>query len=469
MMPLPVLIVDDDPQTLMLVQAQLSSAGIESSGSSDAQGALDSMAAHEPHVVVLDLSPAAASGNKLLSDIRSHSPRVDVIVIVGDPGVDEAVACMQLGAVDVVSRPFDPIRLVTAVRNTLQRRRVHDRVDRLADELRHVDSARMIGDSACMQEALAMLSRAASSDVTVLLQGESGTGKELAARAIHAGSTRRHAPFIPVNCGAIPEALIESEFFGHEKGSFTGADETRDGLFVHASGGSVLLDEVGELRIDLQVKLLRVLQERCVRRIGSDRSIPVDVRVIAASNRDLMKLTEVNGFRRDLYYRLAVFPVNLPPLRDRGADVEILARMFVQQFASLHSRPARDLSQDALNALRQHSWPGNVRELENLMERAVIIEQSDEVGRSSLPPYVFGPAEASSGGSSDAGHSGARPDGPASLLPLAEEERRIILNALEVCGWRVQTAARRLGIGRATIYRKIEKLGLRHRLTSTDS
>ena len=181
-----VLIVDDDPQTLMLVQAQLSSAGIESSGSSDAQGALDSMAAHEPHVVVLDLSLAAASGNKLLSDIRSHYPRVDVIVIVGDPGVDEAVACMQLGAVDVVSRPFDPIRLVTAVRNTLQRRRVHDRVDRLADELRHVDSARMIGDSACMQEALAMLSRAASSDVTVLLQGESGTGKELAARAIHA-------------------------------------------------------------------------------------------------------------------------------------------------------------------------------------------------------------------------------------------------------------------------------------------
>jgi DNA-binding NtrC family response regulator len=402
---------------------------------------------------------------------------------------DDVVECIQLGAVDYLPKSADQTRLVTSIGNAIKHAELLQRVDSLTSELRKDDGVdAILGRSDAMADAVGLLRRAAQSDVTVLIQGESGTGKELAARAIHAESHRKSGPFIAINCGAIPEGLIESELFGHEKGAFTGATATHQGCFERADGGTIFLDEIGELRPDLQVRLLRVLQDSCVQRVGGTTVRRVNMRVVAATNRDLKTEALAGRFREDLYFRLAVFPVGLPALRDRTGDIELLTEAFLEKFSARYSKRLAGLTDEAAAALDGFAWPGNVRELENIIERAVILEDGEMISLESIPTDITSLREGASAPSADSPSCSAGngisngagvPNDPAAMqslsavttetaatldeiAPFAEEERRIILRALQAARWNVQEAAERLELGRATIYRKIERYGLRN-------
>ncbi len=485
-----VLLVDDDPKLLRLVEFYLRSEGFETISAATGAEALEMMRTESPVAVVLDLLLPDISGTDLLAEFQKNHPTIPVVVLTAKTDVEEVVECMRLGAVDYVRKPFDETRLVTCVRNASCQGRLLERVESLSSRLREREGfGSILGRSRAIRRTIHLLERAASSDVTLLLQGESGTGKEVAARAVHTESTRRENPFIVVNCGAIPEGLIESELFGHERGSFTGATGMRVGCFEQADTGTIFLDEIGELRADLQVKLLRVLQERQVQRVGGSTTKSVDVRVIAATNRDLKAEVAVKNFREDLYYRLAVFPVLLPALRERESDLVLLARAFVERFAKHDGRRISGFTPEAQRVLESYAWPGNVRELENVVERAVILEDGPSISAQSLPDEIVlafraeqedasrlqsvGPEEqpvvARSAVVAELLSHPAHPDGfenesaggSCEIVPFEEEERRIILRALELTRWNVQEASKRLGIGRATIYRKIERYGLR--------
>lgn len=501
-----VLLVDDDPSLLRLVEHYLAAEGFDTVAAANGAQALACLKKDEPAVIVLDLLLPDVSGQELLAKFKKDWPAVPVVVLTAQTDFDQVVECMRLGAVDYVQKPFDATRLVTSIRNAGNQGRLEERVASLSSRLREKEGfASIIGKSSAIRRTIHLLERAAAGDVTVLLQGESGTGKEVAARAVHAESARHAGPFVAVNCGAIPEGLIESELFGHEKGAFTGAASARVGCFEQACGGTIFLDEIGELRADLQVRLLRVLQERQVQRVGSSTTVSIDVRVIAATNKDLKAEVAARDFREDLYYRLAVFPVVLPPLRERDGDVLLLARTFIERFASHDGKRVGGFTADAQSALERYPWPGNVRELKNVLERAVILEDggcisvnslADEIaaaldpaayrtGISGVPGVVRSAAVEQPGerggiptrgapassslvdpGVTHDGLNGAAagseaPSRPEDIVPLEEEERRIILRALELTRWNVQEASRRLGIGRATIYRKIERYGLK--------
>jgi two-component system NtrC family response regulator len=375
-----VLLVDDDPTVLRIVGEVLRQEGIESTTAATGAAALRAVEEDPPAAVVLDLGLPDIGGKEILARFQKERPTLPVVVLTAADRLEDVVECMQLGAVDYCHKTFEPTRLLASVRNAMARGTLQDRVERLATELRRGEGFdAFVGKSASLQKSIELLRRAATSDVTLLLDGESGTGKEVAARAVHAESGRRTGPFVGVNCGAIPEGLIESELFGHEKGAFTGATAVRRGRFEEADGGTLFLDEIGELRPDLQVRLLRVLQERKVQRVGGTGTRPVDVRVVAATNRDIKAAIASGGFREDLYYRLAVFPVRLPPLRDRDGDVSLLAEFFLRRFAGSHDRKTGGFSADARKALEKYRWPGNVRELENVIERAVIMEDGSQV------------------------------------------------------------------------------------------
>ncbi len=452
-----VLLVDDDAKLVRLVQLELGEEGLESVVAATGAEALARLEEEEPTTVVLDLQLPDVHGRALLERLARDWPHLPVVVLTAEGAIQEVVECMRLGAVDFVQKPFDRERLVTSIRNAERRGALEARVSALTRELRRGEGfAAIVGESPALRRTVELLQRASESDVTVLLEGESGTGKEVAARAIHADGARRSGPFVAVNCGAIPAGLIESELFGHERGAFTGASAARQGCFEQASGGTIFLDEVGELRPDLQVRLLRVLQERAIQRVGGNRPRPVDVRVIAATNRELQVMVAERSFREDLYYRLAVFPVRLPPLRDREGDVLLLAQAFVKRFAKGHARRLRGLSPEACRALEAYRWPGNVRELENVLERAVILEDGEAISLSSLPDAIVCALDARDGARAQPARAAARGE----IRPLEEEERAVIERALELTGWNVKEAAERLKIGRATIYRKIERYGL---------
>ncbi len=466
-----ILLVDDDPTILRLLEHALGREGLSTATAETGAEALEAIASQPPDVVVLDLVLPDASGRDLLAQFQDICPHVPVVVLTASDTVDDIVECMRLGASDYLQKPFDQTRVVTSVRNALRQGELRASVESLSGKLRSREGfAAIIGSSPPIRHTVDFLSRASTSDVVVLLQGESGTGKEVAARAIHTESGRRDGPFIAVNCGAIPEGLIESELFGHERGSFTGATAARTGSFEQANGGTIFLDEVGELRMDLQVRLLRVLQERVVRPIGGSEARSIDVRVIAASNRNLQQEAARGTFREDLYYRLAVFPITLPPLRDRGSDVLLLADAFAIRCASEAGKDIAGFSPEARHVLEQYHWPGNVRELQNIVERAAILEDGPRISVSSLPESVvrgagLEPRRAAgspdSYGVGDTVAAAIESMTADDIVPMDEEERRIIRRALELTNWDAQEASRRLRIGRATIYRKIERYGLR--------
>ena len=451
-----VLVVDDEPAVReslrMLLKREYS---IDTAESVDA--ALVAVAVSPPDLILLDVVMPDRSGLDLLGELSELGLEIPVIVLTATNTVAVAVEAMKLGATDFVTKPFELESLRLKVAQILERQVLEREVVRLRDEVRQRHRVgRMVGRSPAIQEAFRTIERLAKSSATVLISGESGTGKELAARAIHDLSNRSDQPFVPVNCGAIPRDLIESELFGHEKGSFTGAADRRIGRFEAASGGTLFLDEIGELEASLQVKLLRALQERVVERVGSSEPIPIDLRILAATNRDLEAEVAAGRFRSDLYYRVNVVPLVLPPLRERREDVALLADTFLARNAETRELPGPtpQLSDQAHRALLEYSWPGNVRELENAIEHGIAMTDGETIEVAELPLSVrrSGRAEA------------LREEWRKGQIDfeelVARFETEILREALERNEWNQTRTASRLGITRRSLKLKMDRLSI---------
>jgi two-component system nitrogen regulation response regulator NtrX len=449
--------VDDEKNIRLQVAGLLQDEGYRASGAPDAESGLALLAEEAPDLVLLDVMLPGMSGLEALERLRGRGEDVPVVLMSGQATVESAVRATKLGAFDYLEKPLDPARLLLTVRNALETARLRRRNRELSEPRA---ASALIGSSDAMRRLRADVARAAASDARVLVTGENGTGKELVARALHEGSARGAGPFVKVNCAAIPKDLIESELFGHEKGAFTGAAARRIGKVEQADGGSLLLDEVGDMALDAQAKLLRVLEEREVERVGGSETIRVDVRVIAATNQDLAAAIAGGSFREDLYYRLAVIPIRVPPLRERADDVPELVEHFRARFREETGRPLKGVDGDALAALASWSWPGNVRELRNVVERLEIMGEGDRIRAGDVERVLRGarPAGAAPGKPPE---PAPEEDAAGSLREILEAtERRIIARALDAAGGTVSEAARHLGLDRANLHRKMRRLGL---------
>jgi DNA-binding NtrC family response regulator len=421
-------------------------------------------------VACVDLGLGDIDGRDLIRHLVAADRHLPVVVITADRETDTAVAAMRSGAYDYVVKPLGRERLVQSVANALERRRLVEQVSRLEDELGASRAfASIIGEAPALKELLGQVQRVLDSDVAVCLNGESGTGKELVARAVHEGGRRRAGPFVALNCAAIPPSLQESELFGHERGAFTGAIAMRRGCFEQARGGTLFLDEVGEMSPSTQAALLRALQERVIRRVGGTAEIPVDVRIVCATHRDLGIAVQEGRFREDLYYRLVVFPIRVPPLRERREDIPPLVGHFLHKHRPDVGRDIGRVSPDAIEAMVRHPWPGNVRELGNVVHRAMLSCDGEELRLGDLPPELRALALSPVPRPSVVPPPPAVPafePGPATeleasdqIIEMRELEARAIRHAIRATGGNVAQAAKRLGIGRATIYRRLEELG----------
>jgi len=444
-----VLVVDDDQSMCDVLGTDLGRAGFGVTAVTSADEALLLLRDEEFDAVVTDLNMQGINGLELCERISASRPDVPVIVITGFGSLDTAVAAIRAGAYDFVTKPFDSEQLVLILNRAIQFRSLQDEVKRLRQTV--AESRRLegiIGESPAMKRVFDLMARVADSDVSVLITGETGTGKELVARGLHQASKRSCRAFVPINCAAIPETLLESELFGHVKGAFTDAKSARKGLFVEADGGTVFLDEISAMPLAIQAKLLRALQERRVRPVGGDKELEVDVRIIAASNRDLEEAVERQTFREDLLYRINVVTVDLPPLRIRGNDVLLMGQRFVRHFADRMGKRVLGLSSAVAGKLLAYSWPGNVRELQNCIERAVALTGYEQLTVEDLPDRIR---------SYNRAHVLALGDDPSELLPMEEVERRYVLRVLEAVGGNKKLAARILGFDRKTLYRKLER------------
>ncbi len=443
-----VLVVDDDAALCEFLVAALGPAGFAVTSTTDADEARRLVDATEPDVVVADLNLAPSSGLALCAEIVARRPELPIIVITAFGSLETAIGAIRAGAYDFLTKPFEIEALVVALERALERGALRREVAHLR---RTVDDARglgeLIGSSAVMRELFELVDRTAPSNAGVLVTGESGTGKELVARALHRRSRRSGGPFVAVNCAAIPDTLIESELFGHVRGAFTDARGARTGLFMQASGGTLFLDEVGELPLGMQAKLLRALQERLVRPVGADVEVACDVRVVAATNHDLEALVRDRRFREDLFFRLAVITLPVPPLRARGADVVLLARHFLARAAEELGTAERKLAPDALERLLAYEWPGNVRELQNAMQHAAALARAADVAADDLPERVRTPQAEDTG----------VPEAASPLVPLHEVERRHVLRVLQAVHGNKTLAAQALGIDRKTLQRKLRR------------
>jgi DNA-binding NtrC family response regulator len=439
-----VLVADDEPGLVRGLRRQLERGGYAVLEASDV-ALVRAQLAQEPEVVLLDLRLGVTSGLELLGELRERRPDTEIIVMTGYASIDSAVACMRAGAFDYLEKPFaDPHRVLQTLARALERRRLRVRNRELEGELgRRSALERVVAQSASMKRVLQTVRDLATNESNVLIEAESGTGKELIARAIHETSPRSRGPFVPVDCGALPEGMIEGELFGYLRGAFTGAVRDSEGLFRAAHGGTLFLDEIGELPLALQSKLLRAIQEREVRPLGATEAQAIDVRLVAATNRDLAGEVRAGRFRADLFYRLRVVSLALPPLRERPEDVAVLASHFVERAAQ--GTKVTGLEPEALERLIVHRWDGNVRELENTIEAAVALAQGTRITAADLRLSSFDEPR-------------AKP--PEHIeLSLASYERACLEEALRRCQGDVRAAAKLLGIGRSTFYRKLERPG----------
>ena len=452
-----ILVVDDEPGLRDMLAILFRREGLDVALAPGFAAARDAIAnAPEPYAVVLtDLLMPDGSGLDLLSLVKQRTVRTEVIVMTAHGGIETAIEAMKRGAYDFVTKPFATSELRALVHKALEKRAIVAENERLRAQLGREQGRELLGQSEAMRKIAEMIGRVAGARTTVLITGESGTGKERIARALHDAGERRGKPFMVVNCGAIPEALIEAELFGHERGAFTGAVTSRGGIFRDAEGGTVLLDEVGELPPPLQVKLLRVLQERKVRGVGSSAEVPVDVRILAATNRNVEEDVRAGRFRQDLYYRLNVIRIEVPPLRERREDVRLLAEHFLVRCAAEHSKDIRALSPDALRALEAYPFPGNARELENVIERAVALATGPTIGLGDLPGEISGAAAQATPALLALPEEGCQIDDV-----LGELERRLILQALERSGGVRTQAAKLLGVTLRSLRYRLQKQGL---------
>jgi DNA-binding NtrC family response regulator len=450
-----ILLVEDKDSLRRVLRLTLENAGYAVAEAADAREAAQELARAPFRLILTDLRMPHGSGLDVLRAARAADPEIPVVLMTAYGSVDEAVQAMKDGAHDFLQKPVDSNHLLLLVGRALEQARLRTENVLLREEWsRRYGFPRIIGESDSIKRAVSETQRVAQGDTTVLLLGESGTGKELFARAVHHLSPRRDKPFVAINCAAIPETLIESELFGHERGAFTGATERRAGKFELASGGTVFLDEIGELPLAAQGKLLRAIEEKTVDRVGGRAPVPVDVRIVAATNRDLRAASESGQFRRDLFFRLAVFPVEIPPLRDRGDDVVTLARHFAAQYGRELRKREATLSEAAVEALRLHTWPGNVRELENAVERACILADALTLGPADLGLASVGEARAPADAPAGFDLSGTLPE--AAERAVREVERRKIMDALTAADGNKTRAAESLGVSYKTLLTKIK-------------
>ncbi|MGC9984971.1 MAG: sigma-54 dependent transcriptional regulator [Polyangia bacterium] len=447
-----ILVADDDRSMCELLQAGLARRGFEVSWRTDATTALAAISEGDFDVIVTDLNMPEVNGLELCERVTANRPDVPVVVITAFGSLDTAVAAIRAGAYDFITKPFEMDGLRLTLDRAVQHHRLRDEVKRLRQAVTESRGfGEILANSPLMRRVLDLVNRAAESDATALITGESGTGKELVARALHQHSRRHDGPFVAVSCAAMPEALLESELFGHVRGAFTDARTPRTGLLLQANGGTLLLDEIGDMPLGLQPKLLRAIEDRRLRPLGENTERPFDVRLVCATNRDLEADIEENRFRADLFYRINVIHVELPPLRERDGDVLPLAQHFVQHFSRAAAKPVTGVSTAAAERLLAYAWPGNVRELRNCIERAVALTRFEEIAVEDLPEKVQNYRQS---------RVVVDLDDTAHLASMEEVERRYILRVLEAAGGQRTKAAQILGLDRKTLYRKLERWGV---------
>ena len=446
------LLIDDEKNYLLVLETLLTEAGYAVTALNDPETALAFLEESEVDIVITDMKMPRISGREVLERVKKNWPHIPVLIMTAFGSIESAVEAMKYGAFDYITKPFSNDELLLSIHNATELARAHRQYRLLQEAMEERYRA--------IRDVLVMVDRAAPSRSTVLITGESGTGKELVARAIHYASPRKEKPFVSVNCMALNPGVLESELFGHEKGSFTGAGQRRIGRFEQADGGTIFLDEIGEIDAGTQVRLLRVLSERTIERVGSNASIPVNVRVIAATNKSLKKLVQEGKFREDLYFRLNVVHIQMPPLRDRREDIPLLATAFLKEFARENNKEFKPLSRDALEAVRNYQWPGNVRELRTAMEHGVVMSNSASIGLHHLPPQLqdTSPEAAPQERPEDNAPNTQNGLVPAGVLNLSLLERNAIQQALAQSNGNKTAAAHLLGISRRTLQRKLQDI-----------
>jgi two-component system, NtrC family, response regulator HydG len=456
-----ILILDDEPDIARTGVKILESAGYRCLATTEPEEALRLLESERPDLLLTDLRMPGLDGMEMLRRARQIDPQMPVVMLTGYASVESAVAAVKAGAFDYLSKSFSNDQLRLTVERALTKRRLELEVHHLRDQLRGVFGLEnIIGRSEALEQVLELLRKAAQSDANILILGESGTGKELIARAIHANSPRAAQPFVPVDCASLPENLLESELFGHEKGAFTGAVAAKQGLMEAAHRGTLFLDELGELPLGLQAKLLRALQERQIRHVGGTRQIDVDVRIVSATNRDLGTLVGAGKFRDDLYYRVDVIDMVLPPLRERSDDVELLATHFLRKYAQGAQAAVRGFEPEAMIALETYSWPGNVRELQNVIERACALAEGEMITLAELPAHLRAPAPLRARTSAaDHGHKLTLKE--ARERWVGQLEAAYVADLLKQADGNVSEAARSAGVDRKTLRHLLTKHGIR--------
>jgi DNA-binding NtrC family response regulator len=442
----PILVVEDDESQRRIIEYNLKQKGYVTSAVESAEQALPLIQQNDYYLLISDMKLPGLSGIDLMLKAREIKPGLPVVFITAFGTIEKAVEAMKLGAYDYITKPFDRDEFLMTIEKAIEFHRLKDENIKLKSELRP-GLADIVGNSSSMQEIFATIKKVAASDATILISGESGTGKELIARAIHAASARVSKPMVIVNCAAIPKDLLESELFGHASGAFTGAVKDKIGKFVLADGSTIFLDEIGDLHPELQAKLLRVLQERQVEPVGSNKTIAVDIRIIAASNQDLAARVKTGQFREDLFYRLNVIPIVIPPLRERSDDIPALIEYFIKKFSSESDIV---IDKKAIEIFTRYKWPGNIRELENVIKRILILKKDKKIWPADLPPEILQSEKAAENNSGDPAQS-----------TLAESEIKLIVEALKSAGWNQSKAASRLGIPRHVLIYRIKKYNIR--------
>ncbi|MBK8101577.1 MAG: sigma-54-dependent Fis family transcriptional regulator [Planctomycetes bacterium] len=451
-----VLIIDDEEGVREGMRGLLQHEGLHVETATNAEDGVRRLEQRAVDIVFLDLNLPGADGLSMLSRLRRGSPPADIVILTGYGTVANTVEAMRKGATDVIEKPFTQDRILAVVRRCLETRQLKSELTWLQDRVRELTATELVGLSPRIREVQTRIDQVAHApDTTVLVTGQSGTGKELVARCIHERSARRHGPFVAINCAALTESLLEAELFGYEPGAFTGASKDgKDGLFAIASGGTLFLDEIGEMEPTLQAKLLRVLQERTCRRVGGVHDIPVDVRIVASTNRDLRQMVQQQRFREDLYYRLAVMTVHVPTLAERAEDIPLLSHFFLDQIGRQMGKALSGFTEEAMETLCEYRWPGNVRELRNAIEHACIICPSGMIDEVHLPSFTGGAPD----GSDEIARNTITIDGKDRSIRALESQ--LVAKVLDDTQWNISRAAAILGINRTTLYNKIRVYSL---------